>query len=366
MVHLWLRAETKPKEHRAALTPLTCKELLNNGFQITVEKSVDRIFDDEEYERMGCTLVPTLTWKDAPADAYIIGLKELPENDDSPLSHQHIFFAHCFKNQGGWKEILNRFIKGNGTILDLEFLADEKGRRIAAFGYHAGFAGAALGLDVWTHQQLHPKQNFPSVEPYPDENELVNYIKNRLDGAVAVRGRSPRVMVMGALGRCGKGAVEFAQRAGIQDENIIKWDIEETKKGGPFKEILECDIFVNCIYLNHKIQPFLTKEMLDQGRQLSVLVDVSCDTTNPNNPIPVYDVNTTFDKPTAHVETTNPHPIEVISIDHLPTLLPREASELFDKDLLPTLLELKDRESSRVWKDAEKLFREKCALVNNS
>ncbi|CAG8774524.1 15722_t:CDS:2, partial [Funneliformis caledonium] len=119
----------------------------------------------------------------------------------------------------------------------------------------------------------------------------------------AVRGRSPRVMVMGALGRCGKGAVEFAQRAGIQDENIIKWDIEETKKGGPFKEILECDIFVNCIYLNHKIQPFLTKEMLDQGRQLSVLVDVSCDTTNPNNPIPVYDVNTTFDKPTAHVET---------------------------------------------------------------
>ena len=86
-------------------------------------------------------------------------------------------------------------------------------------------------------------------------------------------------------------------------ENIIKWDIEETKKGGPFKEILECDIFVNCIYLNQKIQPFLTKEMLDEGRQLSVVVDVSCDATNPNNPIPIYNVTTTFDKPTVHIET---------------------------------------------------------------
>ncbi|RIA96843.1 hypothetical protein C1645_687541 [Glomus cerebriforme] len=364
MVHLWLRAETKSNEHRAALTPSACKELLNNGFQISVEKSADRIFDDEEYEQKGCTLVPTLSWKNAPDDAYIIGLKELPENDDSPLSHQHIFFAHCYKNQRGWKDILRRFIKGNGTILDLEFLVDEKGRRIAAFGYHAGFAGTALGLDVWAHQQIHPKQNFPSVEPYPDENVLINYVQNRLDGAVAVRGRYPRVMVMGALGRCGKGAVECARKSGIPEENIIKWDLEETKKGGPFKEILECDIFVNCIYLSQKIPPFLTKEMLDEGRQLSVIVDVSCDTTNPNNPIPVYSVNTTFNNPTVPIQTNNPHPIEVISIDHLPTLLPREASDYFDKDLLPTLLELKNRESSSVWQRAEKLFKEKCALVD--
>ncbi|CAB4432190.1 unnamed protein product [Rhizophagus irregularis] len=365
MVHLWLRAETKLNEHRAALTPSACKVLLENGFHISVERSSERIFDDEEYEQKGCTLVPTLTWKNAPADAYIIGLKELPENDDSPLSHQHIFFAHCYKNQGGWKDILKRFIKGNGTILDLEFLVDEKGRRIAAFGYHAGFAGTALGLDVWTNQQLHPTQEFSKVEPYPDENVLIKYIQNRLDGAVAVRGRRPRIMVMGALGRCGSGAVDCARKAGIPEENIIKWDIEETKKGGPFKEILECDIFVNCIYLNQKIPPFLTKEMLDEGRQLSIIVDVSCDTTNPNNPIPVYNVNTTFDKPTVSIETANPHPIEVISIDHLPTLLPREASDYFAKDLLPTLLELKNRESSNVWQRAEKIFKEKCALADS-
>lgn len=62
---------------------------------------------------------------------------------------------------------------------------------------------------------------------------------------------------------------------------------------------------------------------------------------------------------------SNPHPIEVISIDHLPTLLPRESSDYFAKDLLPTLLELKNRESSSVWQRAEKIFKEKCALVDS-
>jgi saccharopine dehydrogenase (NAD+, L-lysine-forming) len=48
--------------------------------------------------------------------------------------------------------------------------------------------------------------------------------------------------------------------------------------------------------------------------------------------------------------------MSVISIDHLPTLLPREASEQFSSDLLPSLLEYP---GSRVWSDAEKIFREK-------
>jgi saccharopine dehydrogenase (NAD+, L-lysine-forming) len=54
-------------------------------------------------------------------------------------------------------------------------------------------------------------------------------------------------------------------------------------------------------------------------------------------------------------------PLEVISIDHLPTLLPREASEQFSADLLPSLLEFPDRERARVWADAKKLFVEKLA-----
>ena len=87
--------------------------------------------------------------------------------------------------------------------------------------------------------------------------------------------------------------------------DIIKWDMAETAKGGPFQEILDVDIFVNCIYLASKIPPFVTKEQIiaaGKSRRLGVVVDVSCDTTNPFNPIPIYSINTTFSEPTVPVD----------------------------------------------------------------
>ena len=58
--------------------------------------------------------------------------------------------------------------------------------------------------------------------------------------------------------------------------------------------------------------------------------------------------------------------LSVVSIDHLPTLLPREASEQFSADLLPSLLELPKRQSARVWTDAEKLFKEKLSEAQHA
>lgn len=72
----------------------------------------------------------------------------------------------------------------------------------------------------------------------------------------------------------------------------------ETEKGGPFEEILEADIFINCIYLSKPIPPFLRTEMLKrEGHKLSIIVDVSADTSNPHNPLPFADKSTTFDDP---------------------------------------------------------------------
>lgn len=53
--------------------------------------------------------------------------------------------------------------------------------------------------------------------------------------------------------------------------------------------------------------------------------------------------------------------MSMISIDHLPTLLPREASEQFSGDLLPSLLEFPFRKTCRVWVEAEELFKKKLA-----
>lgn len=48
---LWLRCEKKEFERRSALTPTTAKKLIDAGFDITVERDPQRIFDDEDFER---------------------------------------------------------------------------------------------------------------------------------------------------------------------------------------------------------------------------------------------------------------------------------------------------------------------------
>ncbi|KZV94107.1 Formate/glycerate dehydrogenase catalytic domain-like protein [Exidia glandulosa HHB12029] len=358
---LWLRCEKKEFERRAALSPANAKKLIDAGFKIYVERDEQRIFDDAEYESVGCEMVANNSWPNAPADVPIIGLKEL-EVSKEPIKHTHIQFAHAYKNQAGWRDVLARFHNGGGALYDLEFLTDASGRRVAAFGFHAGFAGAAVGALALVAQR--EGKPLGLLEPYPNEGAMVSDVANKLGKSA----KDIKVLVIGALGRCGRGAVDLFRKIGVQEDNIAKWDLAETAKGGPFQEILDADVFVNCIYLSSPIPHFLTREQVraaGPSRRLRVVVDVSCDTTNPHNPIPVYTINTTFDKPTVPVEDIgegNP-PLEVVSIDHLPTLLPREASEQFSSDLLPSLLELPRRKEARVWTEAEALFREKTAAA---
>ena len=181
-------------------------------------------------------------------------------------------------------------------------------------------------------------------------------------------------LVIGALGRCGRGAIDCLVKSGVQLDDVARWDLQETSaKSGPYQEIVDSDLFINCIYLSKKIPPFVDAALLQQAgsnRRLGTIVDVSCDTTNPHNPIPIYSVNTTFERPTVGVPGVDG--LEVISIDHLPTLLPRESSEAFSHDLLPSLLQLpyiqndehaldalqKEHAEGQgaVWARAEKLF----------
>ncbi|OJD35843.1 ubiquitin thiolesterase [Diplodia corticola] len=374
-----LRSETKPLEHRS-FAPSTIEALVKAGYPVEVERSSTkpefrRIFDDAEYEAAGATLVPENSWKSAaPGSKLILGLKEI-EEEDFPLTNDHIAFSHCYKNQGGWEKVLSRFPRGGSVLYDLEFLVDEQGRRVSAFGYHAGFAGAALAVKMWAWQLQHPGQQLPSVEQftegrgyYLNEAELVKQIADDVATGEKILGRKPSAFIMGALGRCGRGAVDLFVKAGLPESSLVQWDINETKdRLGPYQEIVDQDIFVNAIYLSKPIPPFINNDLLSAaGRKLSVVCDVSCDTTNPHNPIPVYTINTTFDKPTVPVEVKgdkNDIPLSVISIDHLPSLLPREASESFSAGLLESLLQLKDRKTARVWADAEKLFNEKVATL---
>lgn len=159
--------------------------------------------------RVGCKLVENNSWPSAPKDKPIIGLKELPESDE-PLEHTHIQFAHCYKKQAGWSKVLARFHRGGGTLYDLEFLTDEQGRRVAAFGFHAGFAGAAAGALAFAAQK---KGKLGPLEPYANEEAMVNGVRAQLGGS----GKGVKALVIGALGRCGRGAVDLFRKIGLDE-----------------------------------------------------------------------------------------------------------------------------------------------------
>lgn len=70
----------------AEVSPQGAKALLDAGYTVHVERSSDRIYKDDEYSAAGAELVPPGSWVDAPKEHFILGLKELPE-EDTPLKH---------------------------------------------------------------------------------------------------------------------------------------------------------------------------------------------------------------------------------------------------------------------------------------
>lgn len=351
MTHLWVRAEQRGHEQRVGITPDGVKQLLDKGIRVTVEKSSSRAIPIAGYAATGCAIADEGSWVDAPKDAIIFGLKELPASD-RPLIHRHIMFGHAYKGQADGRALLQRFKAGGGTLYDLEYLTDETGRRVAAFGYWAGFAGAAVGVMVWCAQQTGDEPGPASVGVYSGRDALIEDLRRQLAAARSRGGgEMPDAIVIGALGRVGTGASDCLQSLGLR---VTQWDMAETAHGGPFPEILAHSLFVNCILARDGVPVFVPKSALTMPRRLSVIADVSCDPTSPFNPVPLYDRPTSFDAPVIRV-AKGPPPLDIMAIDNLPSMLPVESSEDYAAQLLPSLLALDNLESG-VWARAKEIF----------
>lgn len=345
MTHLWIRAEQRLNEERVGLTPDGAAALIKAGIRLTVEESHVRAIPIDGYKAAGCEIAPENSWPDAPLDAIIFGLKELPE-DGTPLPHRHIMFGHAYKGQHSGRALLDRFKAGGGTLYDLEYLVDETGRRVAAFGYWAGYAGAAVTLKTWAAQQR--GQICPPVGVYPSQDAMNAELLAELDATGADR---PNAIVIGALGRVGTGATDLCEAMGVQ---VTKWDMAETARGGPFPEILDHDLFLNCILARPGTPVFVPRTALTAPRKLTAIGDVACDPDSDYNPVPVYDRATTWAEPALRV-ATDPV-LDVMAIDNLPSMLPVESSRDYAAQLLPSLLTLTDL-TAGVWARAEDTFK---------
>ncbi len=344
MTHLWVRAEQRPNEERVGITPDGAAQLVAKGMRVTIEESRNRAIPIDGYRDAGCEIAPEGAWPDAPADAIIFGLKELPE-DGTPLRHRHVMFGHAFKGQHSGKRLLQRFRAGGGALYDLEYLVDEDGRRVAAFGYWAGYAGAAVSLMAWAAQRQ--GKTCPPVDTFVGRDALISVLAAQLDATGAPR---PTAIVIGALGRVGTGASDLCEAL---DVTVTRWDMAETAHGGPFPEILAHDLFINCILARPGTPVFVPKSAVAEPRRLTVIGDVACDPDSDYNPVPVYDTATTWAEPAVRVHDAPP--LDVMAIDNLPSLLPRESSEDFAAQLLPYLGTL-DAIDGGVWGRARAIF----------
>ncbi len=335
MAHLWVRAEQRLNEDRVGITPEGAAALVAAGIRVTVEESPTRAIGIEGYRSAGCEIAPAFGWPDAPRDAVVFGLKELPE-DGSPLPHRHIMFGHAYKGQHSGKALLARFKAGGGTLYDLEYLVDDSGRRVAAFGYWAGYAGAAVTLKTWMAQQR--GQVCAPVAAYENKDTLLADLTAELAHLTL-----PNAIVIGAMGRVGAGAADLLEAMGI---SVTKWDMAETASGGPFPEILNHDLFLNCIFARPGTPVFVPASAKTSPRQLTAIGDVACDPDSDYNPVPVYDRATTWDAPALRVHDSPP--LDVMAIDNLPSMLPLESSQDYAAQLLGTLKQLDDL-TAPVW-----------------
>lgn len=332
--HLWIRAEARPTEQRVPIVPADARRLIADGFTVTVEESPTRIIALEEYVAAGCAVAPRGSWVDAPEGAVVVGIKELPEDPDD-LAHTHVYFAHAYKGQTGADVVLDRFRRGGGELLDVEYLTVD-GKRVVAFGFWAGYVGAALA--VLRHRGLLTGSVSPMTRAELDA--MLQHGPALTSGAPAGATAEPeRALVIGSRGRSGTGAMAALEVAGC---TLTRWDRADTEVVDKFA-LLAHDIMVNCVASSHAREPFLATADLDVPRRLRTVADVTCDVTSEANLLPFNTEITTWEEPSRAFGSVG-NPLEVIAIDNLPSLLPLESSESFSAELTPLLPDLAERQ----------------------
>ena len=135
--------ETKtPVDNRVALSPAQVAQL-NRGFpnhEIVVQASDIRAFSDEEYRALGVRVVDNVEDCDI-----LFGIKEAKVESLIPNKH-YFFFGHIAKMQEYNRPLLHALIKKHITFCDYEYLVDDNGVRVCAFGWWAGVVGVYYTL----------------------------------------------------------------------------------------------------------------------------------------------------------------------------------------------------------------------------
>ena len=322
---IFIRNEIYENEYRCPIIPNDIQKLVNNGYNIYVQSSNTRCFEDNSFLKAGAVVVNN-NWEPYN-DFLIIGIKEL-ENIEKLNSHSHVYFSHSYKNQSGADKILSLFKNSNSILFDLEYFVNECNKRIIAFGFYAGLIGAGLGILQYLNK-LNKKSNIKNLNYWKSSKALIDDIY-RFDNYSNLN-----ICIIGPNGRCGKGAKYLLEQLNIKYNCLGSHD--------PKNDLESYDIVINCINLTKPIGVWYDANT--KFTKNTVIVDVSCDYTSELNPIKIYNNKTTWEEP---IYSYNEF-VDIIAIDNLPSLLPYESSTEFSSILVKLILQL-ESDTNGFWK----------------
>ncbi len=387
-------------EKRVPLVPSDVGKLVAKGLKVEVQSSEKRIFKDSEYASAGAEIV-----KDMHNSDVVLGVKEVTMN--SFEEHKtYIFFSHIIKGQSYNMPMLGKMINKKINLIDYEKVTDDKGRRLIFFGNYAGLAGMidtlwALGLRLEHSGIVTPFRKLKQSRMYDSLEEAKSVLRD-ISSEISDKGLPeelcPFTVGFAGYGNVSKGAQEIfdilpfteigpselhkldkaassrnklykiifkeehlAEKNDGSEFELQEYYIHPERFKGVFEKYLpHLSVLMNCVYWTDKYPRLVTKNYLEKNynknSKLIAIGDITCDV---NGSVECTELGTPIDDPVyiynpvtgTHTMGHEGEGLLIMSVDILPSELPRESSEFFSKELYPFIGSIAECDFSKPFED---------------
>ena len=357
-----LREEKILADERVVLTPKQCKWITaNTNVDLVVESSDIRCFPDSDYSNLGIEVVNNLSNCDV-----LLGVKEVPIS--SLISDKiYFYFSHTIKEQSYNRDLLQKMVQKNITMIDYEVLKDKNNERLIGFGRYAGIVGSYNAL--LTYGLKSDKFFLKAANKCSGIKEIHQELNN-------IKLSTEKIILTG-IGRVANGALEILRKANITEvskEDFMDKTFNETVfcrlKTMDYNERIDgslsdkydfynnpekyqssfmnytkyADIFIAGHFYGVGSPYLFTREdVKSDDFNLQVVADISCDIDGPiastirsstvENPIYGYNPETESED-----DFKKNGVIAVMAVDNLPCELPKDSSEYFGNEFINKIL----------------------------
>lgn len=349
-----IKERKNPPDRRVVFTPEELVRLQQEHPEaiVKVESSDIRVFNDEEYKKLGITVADDIS------DCEVFfGVKEIPVDYLIP-NKKYFFFSHTIKKQVHNRKLLQAILAKNIELYDHETIVDAGNRRLIGFGRYAGIVGAYNGFRAFGIK--YELFTLPKAETLNGKEDLIVRLKRQTLPNIKI--------VLTGHGKVGMGAKEILdgikiKQVSVEDflskvytqpvytqidvldynkrldgkildnNDFYKNPQEYTSDFERFTKV--ADIYMAGHFHGNNAPDILTQDMLKASDcKIKVVADISCDV---DGPIACTIKASTIAEPffgylpfeNKEVPFTHPGSIMVMSVDNLPCELPKDASEGF-------------------------------------